>query len=114
MPTQEDINDLKSKIDGIKRRLEGTDISLVFNKTQLMLPIFIACRLHKKLFFDIKRDMVRGQLERELRTLERDLLRMQQELQLSEDTCLVKDEMKKLKKMVRFFVIIVLKYSVYY
>ena len=58
--------------------------------------------------------MVRGQLERELRTLERDLLRMQQELQLSEDTCLVKDEMKKLKKMVRFFVIIVLKYSVYY
>ena len=32
MPTQEDINDLKSKIDGIKRRLEGTDISLVSNK----------------------------------------------------------------------------------
>ena len=57
--------------------------------------------------------MVRGQLQRELRTLERELLRMQQELQLSEDACMVKDEMKKLKKMVRFFIIISLRYSVY-
>ena len=58
--------------------------------------------------------MVRGQLQRELRTLERELLRMQQELQLSEDACMVKDEMKKFRKMVRFFIIIILRYSVDY
>ena len=59
--------------------------------------------------------MVRGQLERELQTLESDLLRMQQELEQAELTCMVNDEFKELKKLnkqVRFIIIMILKYSV--
>ena len=56
--------------------------------------------------------MVRGQLQRELQTLESDLLRMQQDLELSELTCMVKDETKKLKKQVGVFIIMILKYSI--
>ena len=54
MPTQEDINNKKAHIDRIKQRLEGTDISLVFDKTHLMLFIFIACGLHQN-FFQFKK-----------------------------------------------------------
>ena len=56
--------------------------------------------------------MVRGQLQRELQTLESDLLRMQQDLELSELTCMVKDETKKLKKQVGVLIIMILKYSI--
>ena len=62
----------------------------------------------------MNRDYVKNQLKRELETLEDELRDQQEAVQLAEDACMVKNEMKKLKKQVRSFIIIILKYSVMY